>query len=123
MVCRMPRSDALGRFESIFCDISFRQLQGIFLTINMYFFISQSTQNFLLSVLFWVLFNYNDFLRSKKNFKKFFFCIFSIFMVTVEIELKMNPFKTPLMYIYFKASRRQKHKGFNHLFENRRETG
>ena len=43
-------------------------------------------------------------------------------MVTVEIELKMNPFKTPLMYIYFKASGRQKHKGFNHLFENRRET-
>ena len=44
-------------------------------------------------------------------------------MVTVEIELKMNPFKTPLMYKYFKASRRQKHKGLNHLFENRPETG
>ena len=58
----------------------------------------------------------------KKISKKIFFFIFSIFMVTVEIELKMNPFKTPLMYIYFKASRRQKHKGFNHLFENRRET-
>ena len=53
----------------------------------------------------------------------FFKNFFSIFMVTVEIELKMNPFKTPLMYKYFKASRRQKHKGFNHLFENRRETG
>ena len=26
------------------------------------------------------------------------------------------------MYIYFKASRRQKIKGLNHLFENRRET-
>ena len=42
-------------------------------------------------------------------------------MVTVEIELKINPFKNPLMYKYSKASRRQKHKGFNHLFENRRE--
>ena len=57
------------------------------------------------------------------NYKIFFKNFFSIFMVTVEIELKMNPFKTPLMYIYFKASGRQKHKGFNHLFENRRETG
>ena len=78
MVCRMPRFDALGRFESIFCDISFGQLQGIFLTINMYLFISQSTQNFSPSVLFWVLCNNNDFLRSKKNFEKFFFRFFLI---------------------------------------------
>ena len=67
MVCWMPRFDALRRFQSIFCDISFEQLQGIFLTINMYFFLSHPTQNFSLSVLFWVLLNNNDFLRSKKS--------------------------------------------------------